>query len=60
MNVVIINAPAGRSYFARIGDELFDGIVKDIRLDTVTFALNSPPTTGSGDIVRKVRPAPGE
>jgi hypothetical protein len=60
MNVVIINGPAGRSYFARIGDELYDAIVKDIRLDTVTFALNSPPTTGPGEVVRKVRPAPGE
>ena len=42
MNVVIINAPAGKTYFARIGDELFDAVVKEIRLDTVTFALNSP------------------
>lgn len=63
MNVVIINAPAGRTYFARIGDELFDAVVKEIRLDTVTFALNSP---GSGtrstprEIVKKVRPTPGE
>jgi hypothetical protein len=63
MNVVIINAPAGRTYFARIGDELFDAVVKEIRLDTVTFALNSP---GSGaestprEIVRKVRPTAGE
>jgi hypothetical protein len=61
MNVVVINAPAGRSYFARIGDELYDGIVKEIRLDTVTFALNSPPSgSGTREVVRKVRPAPGE
>ena len=63
MNVVIIGAPAGRSYFARIGDALFDGFVKDIRMDTVTFALNSPgPGTQSTprEIVRKVRPTPGE
>jgi hypothetical protein len=61
MNVVIINAPAGKSYFARVGDELFDASVKEIRLDTVTFALNSTPITGGPrDIVRKVRPAPGE
>jgi len=62
MNVVIINAPAGKSYFARVGDELFDASVKEIRLDTVTFALNSPPPANSAprEVVRKVRPAPGE
>lgn len=62
MNVVIINAPAGKTYFARIGDELFDAVVKEIRLDTVTFALNSAPTDTEAprEIVRKVRPAPGE
>ena len=62
MNVVIINAPAGKTYFARIGDELFDAVVKEIRLDTVTFALNSAPTDTSTprEIVRKVRPTPGE
>jgi len=62
MNVVIINAPAGKTYFARIGDELFDARVKEIRLDTVTFALNTPPTATAAprEIVRKVRPAPGE
>jgi len=61
MNVVIINAPAGKTYFARVGDELFDGSVKEIRLDTITFALNAPPSTSAArEIVRKVRPAPGE
>jgi len=62
MNVVVIGAPAGKSYFARIGDELFDGVVKEIRLDTITFALNSSPagTEAPRDIVRKVRPTPGE
>jgi hypothetical protein len=63
MNVVIIGAPAGRSYFARIGDALFDGFVKDIRMDTVIFALNSPgPGAQSNprEIVRKVRPTSGE
>jgi hypothetical protein len=60
MNVVIINAPAGKTYFARVGDALFDASVKEIRLETVTFALNSPPPSGPRDVVRKVRPAPGE
>jgi hypothetical protein len=60
MNVVIINAPPGKTYFARVGDALFDASVKEIRLETVTFALNSAPPTGPRDVVRKVRPAPGE
>jgi len=61
MNLVILNAPAGKTYFARVGDELFDASVKEIRLETVTFALNSPPSSSAPrDIVRKVRPAPGE
>jgi hypothetical protein len=62
MNVVIINAPAGKTYFARIGDELFDAVVKEIRLDIVTFALNSSPadTEAPREIVRQVRPTPGE
>jgi hypothetical protein len=64
MNVVIINAPAGKTYFAHTGDELFDALVREIRLDSVTFAMKS---SASGtdratprEIVRKVRPTPGE
>ena len=62
MNVVIINAPGGKTYFARIGEELFDALVKEIRLDTVTFALRSSPTDSEAprEIVRRVRPTPGE
>jgi hypothetical protein len=63
MNIVIITAPARKSYFARVGDALFDGVVKEIRLDTVTFALNLPAGNREGvprEIVRKVRPTPGD
>ena len=64
MNVVIIAAPGAKTpYFARVGDQLFDGVVKRITLDTVTFGVTSPggePNTTSRDIVRQVRPKPGE
>ncbi|HYR44548.1 MAG TPA: hypothetical protein VER98_16075 [Terriglobia bacterium] len=62
MNIVIIGAPGGKTYFARVGDALCDAVVTGIKLDTVTFALTVP---GAADqkpreIVRKVRPTPGE
>jgi hypothetical protein len=63
MNVVVIAAPGARTpYFARVGDQLFDAIVKNITLDAITFTV----TGASGDaktprdIVRRVRPKPGE
>jgi hypothetical protein len=64
MNVVIIAAPGAKTpYFARVGDQLYDAVVRNISLETVTFSLTNP---GGGDrntpreIVRKVRPKPGE
>jgi hypothetical protein len=63
MNVVIITAPGGRTYFARAGDRLFDGVVKEIRLDTVIFTVTNPggdsPRTPR-EIVRQVRPTSGD
>ena len=62
MNVVVISAPGGKTYFGHVGDALFDGVVKDIRLDTVTFVVTAVGANGQSprEIVRKVRPAPGE
>lgn len=65
MNVVIISAPGARApYFAHVGDELYDAVVKSIKLDTVTFALTASASEGDPkmprEIVRKVRPTPGE
>ena len=64
MNVVIISGPGIKTpYFARVGDALYDATVKSIKLDTVTFALNTPVAgdpKGPREIVRKVRPTPGE
>src|SRR5438552_3343586 len=37
MNIAIISAPGGKTYFARVGDSLCDAVVKSIKLDTVTF-----------------------
>jgi hypothetical protein len=58
MTIVVILAPGAKaSYFAHVGDHLYDAVVKTIKLDTVTFVL----TAANGDpnapreIVRKVR-----
>jgi len=63
MNVVIIGAPGGKTYFARLGDALCDAVVTGIKLDTVTFAViapEGPDQKSPREIVRKVRPTPGE
>ena len=61
MNVAIISAQGGKTYFAHIGDALCDGVVKSIKLDVVTFMPNVPPGADRKDfreIERKVRPTP--
>src|SRR5262249_44475418 len=64
MNVVIIAAPGAKTpYFARVGDQLFDAVIKRITLDNVTFGVTSSPNGEANaprDIVRQVRPKPGE
>jgi len=65
MNVVIISMPGAKApYFAHVGDALYDAVVKSIKLDTVTFALTTPPPADDPkaprEIVRKVRPKSGE
>jgi hypothetical protein len=63
MTVVSIGAPGGKMYFARVGDRLFDAVVKAITFDTVTFALTDPGGGGekpSREVVRSVRPPSGE
>lgn len=63
MNVVVISAPGARAaYFARVGDHLYDAVVKSIKLDTVTFTLTTRSTDPKSprEIVRRVRPTPGE
>jgi hypothetical protein len=63
MNVAIIAAPGGKTYFARVGDALCDAVVKTIKLDAVTFVVTGTEgnaQTPAREIVRKVRPTPGE
>jgi hypothetical protein len=64
MNVVIIAAPGAKTpYFARVGDQLYDAVVQKISFETVTFSLttsNSADRNAPREIVRKVRPKPGE
>jgi len=63
MNVAIITAPAGKMYFAHLGDELFDAVVKEIHLDAVTFVVKNGSSGGATpqrEIVRKVHTAPGD
>jgi hypothetical protein len=62
MNVVIIMAPGAKgAYFAHVGDELYDAVVKRITFESVTFGLASGGDSNSPrEIVRRVRPKPGE
>jgi hypothetical protein len=63
MNVVIIAAPGARTpYFARVGDQLYDAVVRSITLDKVTFAVTGPAGDAKTqrEIVRQVRPTSGE
>jgi len=57
MNVVTIQAPGGKKYFVRVGDALFDAVVKGIKEDSVTFAVTAPGTDrrDGQEIVRKMR-----
>jgi hypothetical protein len=57
MNVVTIAAPGGKRYFARVGDALFDGVIRGIRADSVMFTVTAPGADPSApkEIVRKIR-----
>ena len=57
MDVVTIQAPGGVKYFARVGDALYDAVIKSIKPDSVTFAVTAPGLDPSApkEIVRKMR-----
>jgi hypothetical protein len=60
MNVALILAPGGKTYFATKNDTLFDAVIKEIQADAVVFALTPPgrpanPAVPAREIVRKVR-----
>ena len=61
MNVAIISAPGGKTYFAHIGDALCDAVVRSIKISRVTFMPIVLPGTDQNsvrEIERKVRPTP--
>jgi len=62
MNIVTIAAPGGKKYFARVGDALYDAVVKSIKSDSVTFALTAPSVDPSvpREIERKLHTTPGD
>jgi len=57
MNVITIQAPGGRRYFARVGDALYDAVVKNIKSDSVTFAVTAQGLDEKTprELVRKMR-----
>lgn len=57
MNVITIQAPGGRRYFARVGDALYDAVVKNIKSDSVTFAVTAQGLDEKSphEVVRKLR-----
>jgi hypothetical protein len=60
MTVVVITAPGAKAaYFGHVGDHLYNAVVKNIKLDTVTFvqtADSNGDPQAPREIVRKVRP----
>jgi hypothetical protein len=64
MNVVVIQAPGSRIYFAARGDSLFDAVVKEIQADAVVFEVPGARRQGEAtpprEVVRRVRATPGE
>ena len=64
MNVITIAAPGGKRYFARVGDSLFDAVVRGIRAESVTFTVTAPgadPTAPKeqAEPAIELEPAPG-
>ena len=44
MNKVVIGAPNKKTFFASLGDTLFDAVIKEIRANEVVFTMISPST----------------
>lgn len=64
MNVVVVSAPGNRIFFARVGDELLDVVISEIRSDGVSFEVKPlPGSTETGqreEVVRRLSTTPGE
>ena len=59
MNVVAISS-GGKTYFARVGDELFDAVVKEIQMQMVRFTLKVGGEKTTREVVRRVGVTSGE
>lgn len=62
-SVVVIRAPGPRTFFAEVGEELLDAVIKEIRSDAVIFELK--PLPGREDeerveVERQLNSTPGE
>lgn len=60
MTVVAISAPGGKTYFARVGDELFDAVVKEIQMQIVRFTVKTGGEKTTREVVRRVNVTSGE
>jgi hypothetical protein len=61
LNRIMIQAPGGKTYFARNGDSLFDSVIKEIQRDAVVFLLTAKDREGrttTREVVRKISPTP--
>lgn len=63
MSRAILSTPGNRTYFASVGDALFDAVIKEIQPDAVVFSLGTPEniqgqsqqTAGNREVTKKVR-----
>ncbi len=62
MNMAVILGPGGKTYFATLGEKLFDAVIKQIQADAVVFEVPAPGgQAGQGqaapprEVVRRVR-----
>ena len=64
MNVVVIQAPGNRTFFARAGDELLDVVVKEITPNAIVFEVKplegQPEPEQRDEVMRTLSAAPGE
>jgi len=61
MKRVVIAAPGGKTYFAQMGESLFDAVVKEIQRDGVVFEVKAKDGQGrntSREVTRKILPTP--
>ncbi len=64
MNVVVVLAPANRTFFAREGDELLDAVIKEIMPDGIVFEVKpvegQPEPEQREEVVRALNATPAD